>query len=97
MLEIMLGLSVGIILLLLIGIRNLLKQNEELEDDLVKYITDMRILSEQTLESMKQIDTRGAFESDDEVGAIFKDLKNAVEHLNQRVSEYNVRAQGKEN
>jgi hypothetical protein len=31
------------------------------------------------LEEMRQIDIRGSFESDDEVGVVFKELKNTIE------------------
>lgn len=96
MLEIFIGILSFLLILALIGIRNLLKQNEQLEDDLVDYITGMQTLSQRTLETMQQIDSRGAFASDDEVGAVFKDLKNVVEHLNQRISEYDVRSEEKE-
>ncbi len=34
---------------------------------------------EKMLEEMKQIDIRGSFESDDEVGVVFKELKDTIE------------------
>jgi hypothetical protein len=32
---------------------------------------------------MKRIDLRGSFESDDEVGSVFQQLKSIIEKLNQ--------------
>lgn len=96
MLEIIVGILTFLLIIALIGIRNLLKQNEELEDDLVQYITAMQTFSQRTLETMEEIDSRGAFASDDEVGVVFNDLKKVVEQLNQRIREYNVRTQEKE-
>ena len=94
--EILIGILSFALIMAAIAIRNLLKQNEQLEDDLVGYITSMREFSQRTLETMEEIDSRGAFASDDEVGAVFNDLKNVVEQLNQRISEYDVRSQKKE-
>jgi hypothetical protein len=38
---------------------------------------------------MKDIDTLGSFEADDETGSIFKDLQNEIETLNNIVEERN--------
>jgi hypothetical protein len=92
---VIIGILSTLVIVLGIGVRNLLKQNEQLEDDLVNYITGMRNLSFRTLESMREIDSRGAFESDDEVGSVFSDLKTVVEHLNERIEEIDVRAETK--
>lgn len=61
------------------------------EDWILEFKTD--VIS--TLNTMESIDKRGTFatsvnekglfESDDEVGQIFKDIKNLIEKLNQRV------------
>ncbi len=69
------------ILLLIRGI-NLVKQNEQLVDAINEY--DVRqSYTEEKLESMLQkmrdIDIRGSFESDDEVGAVFSELKETIE------------------
>jgi hypothetical protein len=64
-----------------LGVRNLLKQNEELEDTLTIVIEGTRIKVESALQQMRDIDTREAFEKDDEVGATFEQLKNIVEDL----------------
>jgi methyl-accepting chemotaxis protein len=93
--NVILSISVILNIIFLIGIRNLLKQNEQLEDDLVNHITGIRRIAENTLSNMEVIDSRGAFKSDDEVGAIFEDLKNMVEYLNNEISEYNVKSERK--
>lgn len=64
-----------------IGVRNLLKQNEELEDTLTVVIQGTRVKVENALQHMRDIDTREAFEKDDEVGATFEQLKNIIEDL----------------
>jgi hypothetical protein len=69
------------ILLLIRGI-NLVKQNEQIRDVIDVY-QDRQLQTEEKLESMlqmmKDIDIRGSFESDDEVGAVFTELKNTIE------------------
>lgn len=70
-----------IILLTLISISlgyavwNLLQKLERYEDVIAEN-TDNYI---QILNAMKEIDSTGAFESDDEVGSTFTDLKNLIE------------------
>lgn len=72
-------------LILLIGVRNLLKQNEELEDRLISSVNEMRTRIQNTLTSMRDIDNREVFEKDDEVGASFSELKKLIEDLNNEI------------
>ncbi len=69
------------ILLLIRGI-NLVKQNEQLRD-VINVYEDRQLQTQEKLESMlqtmKEIDIRGSFESDDEVGAVFTELKGTIE------------------
>lgn len=81
----LLVLSVIFNIVLGIGIRNLIKQNEELEDTLADVIEGTRIKIETTLQQMRDIDNREVFEKDDEVGATFEQLKNIIEDLNQEL------------
>ena len=71
------------ILLLIRGI-NLVKQNEQLRDAIEGY-DDRQIRTQDKLESMlqqmKDIDIRGSFESDDEVGFFFKELKGLQDEI----------------
>lgn len=82
MVHIFLVASVIINMFLLFGMRNLFKQNEELEDTIVTIISGTRNKIENSLQQMKDIDTRQVFEKDDEVGATFEQLKNIIEDLN---------------
>lgn len=69
------------ILLLIRGI-NLVKQNERLIDTIREYDDrqiNTQIKIESMLSKMKEIDIRGSFESDDEVGAVFSELKETIE------------------
>jgi hypothetical protein len=72
-------------IVLSIGVRNLIKQNEELEDTIVTVVEGTRTRVETALQQMKDIDTREVFEKDDEVGATFEQLKNIIEDLNQEL------------
>jgi hypothetical protein len=72
-------------IILLRGIRNLLKQNEQLEDRLLSTISSIRYKVETALNNMRQLDNREVFEKDDEVGATFTELKNIVEELNNEI------------
>ena len=82
--EIILGVSAVFNIGLLIGVRNLLRQNEQLEDDLVGTINGVVQTITQANDRMKQADIRGSFESDDEVGSVFTELKRIVEELNEQ-------------
>ena len=75
------------ILLLIRGI-NLVKQNEKLSDVIKDY--DVRqdntlITLENMLGEMKEIDLNGSFESDDEVGVVFSELKNTIESYKTKI------------
>jgi hypothetical protein len=83
--NIIIGISVVLNLILLIGVRNLLKQNEQLEDRVVQ-ITDTTIEKVQSaLSRMRDLDNREVFEKDDEVGVTFNELKKVVEDLNDQL------------
>ena len=69
------------ILLLIRGI-NFVKQNEKLLDTINEYDSrqiDTQIKVESMLEKMREIDLKGSFESDDEVGDVFTQLKEIIE------------------
>ena len=79
------GILVLINLVLLIGVRNLLRQNEQLEDRLISSVNEIRGRIGNTLEQMREIDNREVFEKDDEVGASFSELKKLIEDLNNEI------------
>jgi hypothetical protein len=62
------------------GIWNLINKLERYED-VIAANTESYI---QILNAMKEIDSTGAFESDDEVGSTFQDLKNLIAN-NQKI------------
>ncbi len=64
---------------------NLVKRTEMLEDILVEYDVkedETKKVLAMMLDQMKEIDIRGSFESDDEVGGVFKQLKDLIEMYN---------------
>ena len=83
--NIVIGVSAILNIILLIGVRNLLKQNEQLEDRLIETITSVRNKIEISLENMRRLDNKQAFEKDDEVGVPFSEIKKIVEELNNEI------------
>ena len=80
------GLGISVILnviLLYRGIR-MVRAIEDLQDMLVDTNEDVITALETMEEEMKQIDIRGSFESDDEVGVVFNELKNTIERYKTR-------------
>jgi predicted PurR-regulated permease PerM len=79
--------SVLILLCIFLVIRgiSLVSQNESLRNILIEYI-DREEESKKNLnimlEQMREIDIKGSFESDDEVGVVFSQLKNLIEEYN---------------
>jgi len=60
-------------------IRNLIKQTERLEDFITKQ-SEAIVACDQKL---KQVDDRGIFKSDDEIGWFFKEIQSIQEALNE--------------
>jgi hypothetical protein len=83
--NIIVGISVVINIILLIGVRNLLKQNEQLEDRLINTITSTQTKVSEALDNMRKLDNREVFEKDDEVGVSFDELKKVIEELNNEI------------
>lgn len=84
-------LSIVLAISLFVNINQLRKQEsqsdyiEELENSNTEYYTFFQRLKTQIGESnskLKQIDRLGSFESDDETGFAFKELKDIYEDLN---------------
>jgi hypothetical protein len=57
----------------------LISQVEETQQTYLDFEEDIIQTMETMLSEMKEIDIRGSFESDDEVGAVFKELKDIIE------------------
>jgi len=87
--------AITIIILLLIAsiamgysIWNLIRQNEDLEETVIYYQTKLSSLREQVLDmeiQLKEIDIRGSFASDDEVGFVFKEIKEMSSDLTKAI------------
>ena len=78
-------LSVGIVVLGFTTV-NLLKKNENQEDILASYLLYLDRISrviELSDERLKKVDAKGSFESDDEIGFFFKEVKEIQEVLNE--------------
>lgn len=83
---------VHIIELLLIGGYLLIRKNNRLEKVIVdqqQYIDAISIIINDSNETIKQLDAQGAFESDDEVGTFFRNIKEMQNVLNQFNSRQN--------
>jgi hypothetical protein len=72
---------ITLIVILSYGIINLLLKIEKVEGELDETIANTRNKVRKSLLRMREIDYNGSFESDDEVGQIFKDLKRVIEDL----------------
>lgn len=74
-----------LVLVLMFTNYNLLKKNEKCEDIIKSYETYMVNFSNVinfSDKKIKEIDARGAFESDDEIGFFFKQIKFLQDQLN---------------
>jgi len=70
----------------LIGGYLLIRKNNQLEKviaDQQQYIDAISIIINDSSETIKQLDNRGAFESDDEVGTFFRNIKEIQNVLDQ--------------
>jgi hypothetical protein len=82
--NILLGLRIGINIVLLYGIFNLVRKSEAIEDLMVDTLRDTKEHITNALLVMQNSDIKGSFEADDEVGVAFKDIKTAIEELNEK-------------
>ena len=83
LLLILLFASVSVNVFLLITLKKLFSQVDILED----WIINFKKSVENTFNKLKDIDNRGIFEKDDDVGFLFSDLKQIIESLNEKVKE----------
>jgi hypothetical protein len=83
--EIVLSISIIANIIFIVGIRNLILQNEDLEDTLLETMNDVKQKVNIAYDALKDADIRGSFESDDEVGAVFTEIKEIVQKLNETI------------
>ena len=72
---------IAIISILIFFIINLLKQTEQLDDTINRNTNQLISKMNLTLLNLRDIDSTGAFEKDDEVGSTFNDIINAIQDL----------------
>lgn len=83
-LEIIIGILGLLVVILGYTTFNLLRKNERAEDIIFQYneyLTEFNKQIKFTSNRLKKIDARGTFESDDEVGRFFKQIKNLQEGI----------------
>ncbi len=74
-----------LLLITLVAIRNLLLKVEKYEDvtiDQVKYLQNISNIVTNANEKIKEVDSKGIFQGEDEVGFFFEALKSIQEELN---------------
>ncbi len=83
-LEIIIGILGLLVVILGYTTFNLLRKNEKAEDIILQYNSYLTEFNKQikfTSERLKKIDSKGIFESDDEIGWFFKQIKNLQEGI----------------
>ena len=76
---------VALLIILVYIINNLLKKVELYEDiieDQTKYLKNLSTLVEESDQYLKKLDERGVFQSDDDVGTFFNNMKKVQDELN---------------
>ena len=54
----------------------------------VRFVSALFFRFQSTRDQMKEVDRLGAFQADDEVGAIFKELDNSIQDLYEFITRY---------
>lgn len=83
--NIIVGVLVAFLILLLYIIRNLLLKNEKYEDvvkDQTQYLQNISTAVGEGQKHLKSLDEKGVFQSDDEVGYFFEQMKYVQDELN---------------
>ena len=83
-LEVIIGILSLLVVILGYTTFNLLRKNERAEDIIVQYNEYLTEFNKQitfTSDRLSKIDAKGTFESDDEIGWFFKQIKNLQEGI----------------
>jgi hypothetical protein len=77
-------LTISIILNIILFVRGmvLVRQTEQLADAIIaaeSIVEESQETLEKMLDEMRAVDIKGSFEADDEVGAVFTELKSIIE------------------
>ena len=77
--EIIIGILLALLIVAGFALRNLIRKNEELEDFIIKQSEAIDICDQR----LKQIDDKGFFATDDEVGWFFTEVRKIQEAINE--------------
>jgi hypothetical protein len=77
--EIIIGILISLLVVAGFALRNMIKKNEELEDFIVKQSEAINMCDQR----LKQIDDKGFFASDDEIGWFFTEVRKIQEAINE--------------
>jgi predicted RND superfamily exporter protein len=77
--EIIIGILLALLIVAFFAIRNLVKRNENLEDFILKQSEAINACDAR----LKNIDNKGWFKADDEIGWFFDEVKKIQEALNE--------------
>jgi len=83
--QVIIGVLVAILLTFIYILRNLLKKVEKYEDvvqDQVQYLQNISNALGEGQKHLKNLDEKGVFQSDDEVGYFFEQMKYVQDELN---------------
>jgi len=88
-------LAILIVCILLLGVSlygnyNLMKQNEVLEDQVTALQNVLDEIKDQVVDintRLTEIDIKGSFEADDEVGFVFKEIREMANELSDVINE----------
>ena len=73
---------------------NAIGQRDKYKEELEGYLIELKIHFVQAYKAMQRVDVAGAFEADDEVGQIYKEIKKSVLKLNDVVPDVNLSENG---
>ena len=62
---------------------DVVEEADEYVKEMEEWIIQFRLQVNEAYEQMKTLDTKGAFESEDEVGSVFKGLRDIIFKLNE--------------
>jgi len=82
--ELFIGILSTLLIVCFVGIFNLMRQVEKLEDTVEKYQDHLFRLSNVIQESdkyLQELDQSGIFQADDEVGVFFENMRNVQETI----------------
>jgi len=77
--EIIIGILISLLVVAGFALRNMIKKNEELEDFIVKQSEAIDMCDQR----LRQIDDKGFFVADDEIGWFFTEVKKIQEAINE--------------